>query len=185
MLSLSSHQVDNTMPSTIKVFISNHTIPAIRERKLIFFSATGRKLLVKADFFLLWIFFLSTSKLWIDVFVANVVGPYLGSAASKWKSNIIHFTLGLVQMRRRSNTLTRDNDYPVMSQSDKFCACPTHGDTVAAYPPTGLASVLSLRENSSDLTGQFSKQWVPQSILCNTCIDNFTCLKGGSFHNAT
>lgn len=56
-------------------------------------------------------------------------------------------------MRRRSNTLTHDNDYPVMSQSDKFCACSTHGDTVAVYPPTGLASVLSLIENRNDLTG--------------------------------
>lgn len=37
-------------------------------------------------------------------------------------------------MRRRSNTLTHDNDYPVMSQSDKFCTCSTHGDAISAGP---------------------------------------------------
>lgn len=149
-LSLSSHQVDNAMPSTIKVFISNYTIPVIRERKLVFFSATGRKLLMKADFFASLNFLPARSD---KCFCSQCqVGPYLGSAVSKWKSSIIHFTLGLVQMRRRSNTLTHDNDYPVMSQSDKFCACSTHWDTRAAYPPTGLASVLSLTENNNDLT---------------------------------
>lgn len=38
---------------------------------------------MKADFFFSDFFFLSTSKVWINVFVANAVGPYLESAASK------------------------------------------------------------------------------------------------------
>lgn len=103
-LSPSSHQVDNTTPSTIEVFISNHVIPVAWGRKLIFFSAIGRKLLVKADFFLLWVLF--NSNVCINVLVADVAGPRSRPKAgvSKWKSEIIHFTVELVHMRRRSNT---------------------------------------------------------------------------------
>lgn len=74
------------------------------ERKLIFYWAIGRKLLVKADFFLLWVLF--NSNVCINVLVAVVAGPCLRPKAgvSKWKSEIIHFTLELVHMRRRSNT---------------------------------------------------------------------------------
>lgn len=102
--SLSSHQVDNTTPSTIKVFFSNHAISVGWERKWIFFSAIGRKLLVKADFFLLWVLF--NNNVCINVFLADVAGPCLRpkAAVSKWKSEIIHFRLELVHMRRRSNT---------------------------------------------------------------------------------
>lgn len=75
-------------------------------------------------------------------------------------------------MRRRSNTLTCDNDYPAMSQSDKFCACSTHGDTIAAYSPTGLSSMLSLIENSNDSSGHSFQSseclWASYVILAQT-----------------
>lgn len=136
-------------------------------------------------FFLLWVFFFSDSKVYLNVLVSKIVKPCLRPkvAASDWKSDIIHFTMELVRMRRSKTP--HSWQFSSCSESDwQVCACSLHEDKINVYLPTGLASLSSLVQHRNDLTGHsFQKYIMLLSALFNTCIANCICLKEEPFYS--